>query len=199
MNVFFAAEWKWKDAHFIHENEVQRRLELIRWVYSETTKDDLKLWKSKPAFPFSDVRLLWILNHTLWFLPNVASCEAMYNLMNQRQNTFYQWYSIIIAAGKHSWDGVDALIPVEKAMGDPLKTKTITLSCGKLTTWVTVRPRSWVLMLRNLKTPETYFQTAFRVQSPRTIKNPDWKSPNKKEIMKEICYILDFAPNRALS
>lgn len=199
LNEFFKAEWKWDDAHFIHENEVQNRLDLIRWVYSETTKDDLKLWRNKPAFPFSDVRLLWILTHTLRFLPNVASCDAMYNLMQQRQNTFYQWYEIIVAAWTKAWIWVDALKPVEKAMKDPLKTKTITLSCGKLTTWVTVRPRSWVLMLRNLKTPETYFQTAFRVQSPRTIKNPDWKSPNKIEILKEICYILDFAPNRALT
>lgn len=119
--------------------------------------------------------------------------------MQQRQNTFYQWYEIIVAAWTKAWIWVEALFPVEQAMKDPLKTKTITLSCGKLTTWVTVRPRSGVLMLRNLKTPETYFQTAFRVQSPRTIKNPDWKSPNKREIMKEICYILDFAPNRALS
>ena len=199
LNAFFSAEWKWKEAHFIHENEVQKWLDLIRWVYSEATKDDLKLWRTKPAFPFSDVRLLWLLTHTLRFLPNVASCDAMYNLMMQRQNTFYQWYEIIVAAWTKAWIWVDALFPVEKAMKDPLKTKTITLSCGKLTTWVSVRPRSGVLMLRNLKTPETYFQTAFRVQSPRTIKNPDWKSPNKKEIMKEICYILDFAPNRALS
>lgn len=199
LNVFFAAEWKWKDAHFIHENEVQKWLDLIRWAYSEMTKDDLKLWRTKPAFPFSDVRLLWLLTHTLRFLPNVASCDAMYNLMQQRQNTFYQWYEIIVAAWIKAWIWVEALFPVEKAMQDPLKSKTITLSCGKLTTWVTVRPRSGVLMLRNLKTPETYFQTAFRVQSPRTIKNPDWKSPNKREIMKEICYILDFAPNRALS
>ena len=199
LNVFFAAEWKWKDAHFIHENEVQKRLDLIRWAYSETTKDDLKLWKSKPALPFSDVRLLWLLSHTLWFLPNIASCEAMYNLMMQRQNTFYQGYEIVVAAWTKAWNWVEALKPVEKAMWNPLKTRTITLSCWKLTTWVTVRPWSWVLMLRNLKTPETYFQTAFRVQSPRTIKNPDWKSPNKKEILKYVCYILDFAPNRALS
>lgn len=53
-------------------------------------------------------------------------------------------------------------------------------------------------MLRNLKSPETYFQTAFRVQTPWEIYNPDGKSPNQKEILKEFCYIFDFAPNRAL-
>jgi hypothetical protein len=53
-------------------------------------------------------------------------------------------------------------------------------------------------MLRNLNSPETYFQTAFRVQSPWIIKNPDGKSPNKEEIMKKECYVFDFAPDRAL-
>ena len=54
-------------------------------------------------------------------------------------------------------------------------------------------------MLRNLRTPETYFQTAFRAQTPWVIDNPDGKSPIKKEILKEICYVFDFAPDRALS
>lgn len=84
-------------------------------------------------------------------------------------------------------------------MGNPLKTKTITLSTGKLTTGVTVKPWSGVFMLRNLKSPETYFQTAFRVQSPWVIKNPDGKSPNETVNLKPYCYVFDFAPNRALS
>jgi hypothetical protein len=53
-------------------------------------------------------------------------------------------------------------------------------------------------MLRNLSTPETYFQAAFRVQTPWVIKNPDDRSPNREEILKEECYLFDFAPNRAL-
>src|SRR5690606_35051302 len=76
--------------------------------------------------------------------------------------------------------------------------KTITLSCGKLTTGVTVRPWTGILMLRNLKSPETYFQAAFRVQSPWTMKNPDGDDPNREEIIKEECYVFDFAPHRAL-
>jgi hypothetical protein len=83
-------------------------------------------------------------------------------------------------------------------MYDPLKTKTITLSCGKLTTGVTVRPWTGILMLRNSSSPETYFQAAFRVQSPWTIRNPDSTSPNKEQIIKEECYIFDYAPDRAL-
>ena len=83
-------------------------------------------------------------------------------------------------------------------MADPLESKTITLSCGKLTTGVTVRPWTGIFMLRNLKSPETYFQAAFRVQSPWTIENPDGEHPNQVEILKKECYIFDFAPTRAL-
>ena len=199
LNLFFQAKWEEGEAEFVYEDYVQKRLDLIRGNFLETTIDDLKLWAKKPAFPFSDARLLNILTHTFRFLPSVASCYAMKNLMTQRQNTFYQWYSIVVAAWLKAWLGVKALEPVLKAIDDPLKTKTITLSTWKLTTWVSVSPRSGVLMLRNLKSPETYFQTAFRVQTPWVIDNPDRKSPNQKEILKEICYVFDFAPNRALS
>ena len=81
---------------------------------------------------------------------------------------------------------------------NPLKSKTITLSCGKLTTGVTVKPWSGIFMLRNSSSPETYFQAAFRVQSPWVVNNPDGNSPNKQEILKQECYVFDFAPNRAL-
>lgn len=54
-------------------------------------------------------------------------------------------------------------------------------------------------MLRNTTSAETYFQAAFRCQSPWTIKNPDDKLPNKEEIIKKECYVFDFAPNRALN
>ncbi|MCP9456035.1 MAG: hypothetical protein NNA18_08025 [Nitrospira sp.] len=83
-------------------------------------------------------------------------------------------------------------------MGDPLTSKTITLTCGKLTTGVTVRPWRGIFMLRNSSSPETYFQAAFRVQNPWTIKNPDGTSPNEEQILKEECYVFDFAPDRAL-
>ena len=84
--------------------------------------------------------------------------------------------------------------PVLKSMRDPLETKTITLSCGKLVTGVTVKPWTGIFMLRNMSSPETYFQAAFRVQSPWVIT----KDNGKKEIMKEECYVFDFALNRAL-
>ena len=152
----------------------------------------------KPPFPFSDVRLLSVLSHTFWFLPSVASCYAMRNLMGKRQNSFYHSYEIIVAAGKKAGIGAAALPPVLKKMDDPLKTKTITLSCGKLTTGITVRPWTGIFMLRNSSSPETYFQAAFRVQSPWAVKNPDGLHPNIQQIIKEECYIFDFAPDRAL-
>ena len=149
--------------------------------------------------PFSHAPLLKVLNHTFWFLPTVSSCHALANLLHERQNTFYHDYTIVIAAGTSAGIGVHALPPVLDAMTDnPLESKTITLSCGKLTTGVSVKPWTGIFILRNSSSPETYFQAAFRVQTPWSIKNPDSKSPNKEDILKEECYVFDFAPDRAL-
>ena len=194
LNVFFSAKGKGADAHFVYENEVQKWLDLIRGAYLETSVDDLKLGARKPALPYADVRLLNVLQHTLWFLPNVASCYAMKNLLMQKQNTFYHDYTINVCAGAEAGIGAAALEPVLKSMRDPLESKTITLSCGKLTTGVTVKPWTGIFMLRNLSSPETYFQAAFRVQSPWEIMTDD----GKKEIIKKECYVFDFALDRAL-
>lgn len=194
LNVFFSAEGKGKEAHFVYANEVQKWLDLIRGAYMETTVDDLKLGAKKPAMPYADVRFLNVLQHTLWFLPNVASCYAMKNLLMQRQNTFYHDYTINVCAGAEAGIGAAALKPVRKSMRDPLNSKTITLSCGKLTTGVTVKPWTGIFMLRNLSSPETYFQAAFRVQSPWEITIDG----GKKEILKKECYVFDFALERAL-
>lgn len=199
LNLFFAAKGVGESARFVYEEYVQKWLDLIRGAYMPTNTESLKLSAKKPALPFSDVRLLNILTHTFWFLPTVAACHAMKNLMLQKQNRFYHDYKIVVAAGSTAGIGVKALDPVLAAMDDPLKTKTITLSCGKLTTGVSVKPWSGIFMLRNLTSPETYFQAAFRVQTPWVVKNPDGKSPNKEEIIKKECYVFDFAPNRALS
>jgi hypothetical protein len=197
LNVFFSAESIGDKAKFKYEDEVQKWLDLIRGSFLPTSVDNLKLG-AKPPLPFSDARLLNVLSHTFWFLPSVASCYAMRNLLAKRQNRFYYDYKIIVAAGSAAGIGVSALPPVLDAMEDPLSSKTITLSCGKLTTGVTVKPWTGILMLRNSSTPETYFQAAFRVQSPWTVRNPDGDSPNKEQIIKEECYVFDFAPDRAL-
>lgn len=198
LNVFFSAEGIGHKAKFKYADEVQKWLDLIRGAFLPTSADNLKLGAKKPPMPFSDVRLLNVLSHTLWFLPSVASCHAMRNLMAKRQNRFYHDYKVIVAAGSTAGIGVAALPPVQEAMDDPLSSKTITVSCGKLTTGVTVRPWTGILMLRNSSSPETYFQAAFRVQSPWTVRNPDGSSPNAEQIIKEECYVLDFAPDRAL-
>src|SRR5437870_2025516 len=197
LNVFFSAEGIGDKAKYEYEDEVQKWLDLIRGSFLPTTVDNLKLG-AKPPLPFSDARLLNVLSHTFWFLPSVASCHAMRNLLAKRQNRFYDDYKIIVAAGSAAGIGAAALPPVLDAMEEPLTTKTITLSCGKLTTGVTVRPWTGILMLRNSSSPETYFQAAFRVQSPWTVRNPDGASPNSEQIIKEECYVFDFAPDRAL-
>jgi len=199
LNIFFSAEGECINARFKYEDEVQKWLDLIRGSFSETTIDNLKMGAKKPPLPFSHAPLLNVLNHTFWFLPTVSACYAMANLLKQRQNKFYHDYTIVVAAGNKAGIGVQALPPVLDAMTDnPLESKTITLSCGKLTTGISVKPWTGIFMLRNSSSPETYFQAAFRVQTPWVIKNPDSKSPNKEEILKEECYVFDFAPNRAL-
>ncbi len=194
LNVFFSAKDKGKDAKFVYENEVQKWLDLIRGSYLPTTTDDLKLGRGKPAMPYADVRLLNVLSHTLWFLPNVASCQAMKNLLDKKQNVFFHDYIVNVCAGAEAGIGLDALSPVLKSMEEPLESRTITLSCGKLTTGVTIRPWTGIFMLRNLSSPETYFQAAFRVQSPWEIDT----GTSVKEIMKQECYVFDFALDRAL-
>lgn len=194
LNVFFSAKGKGRDCRFVYEDYVQKWLDLIRGSYLETTVDELKLGAKKPALPFADSRLLNVLQHTLWFLPNVASCYAMANLLADRKNTFYHDYQINVCAGTEAGIGAAALEPVQRSMGDPLETKTITLSCGKLTTGVTVKPWTGIFMLRNLSSPETYFQAAFRVQSPWEVTT----DKGQEEIIKKECYVFDFALNRAL-
>jgi hypothetical protein len=199
LNVFFSAEGVGDGARFKYEEYVQKWLDLIRGAFQETSVDNLKLGAKKPPLPFADMHLLENLTHTFWFLPSVSACQAMNNLIKKRNNTFYHDYTIIAAAGPQYGIGVNALPPIREAMRDnPLKSKTITLSCGKLTTGVSIKPWTGIFMLRNLTSPETYFQAAFRVQTPWTVRNPDDKSPNKEIILKNECYIFDFAPDRAL-
>lgn len=190
LNEFFRAE----DDRFLHEEYVQKWLDLIRGAYTENILTELKLGKEKPPMPFSDSRLLSYLQHTYWFLPSVAACRAMSALLRKRSNRFFDDYKVIVAAGNEAGMGAQAVEPVYNAMEDPQRTKTITLSCGKLSTGVTVKPWTGILMLRNTTSPETYFQAAFRVQSPWTAKDEH----GEEIILKPFCYVFDFAPNRAL-
>ena len=197
LNAFFEASGKGAKAQFKHKRDVQKWLDIIRGGYAPKSVEHLKTG-TRPPFPYSDVRLLPYLQHSFWFLPNVAACHAMANLLAEKHNTFWHEYAVVVAAGASAGIGVEALPPVRKAIGSGFETKTITLSCGKLTTGITVPQWSSILMLRNLRSPETYFQAAFRVQSPWSIKNPNGDNPNEEEILKPICFVFDFAPTRAL-
>lgn len=194
LNEFFKANGRGDDAVFEHAEYVQKWLDLIRGDYKENRVTDLRMGVEKPPMPYSDQRLISLLTHTLWFLPNVSSCYAMRNLLQAPNNRFWHNYQVVVCAGTEAGIGVKALEPVLKAMKNPLETNTITLSCGKLTTGVTVKPWSGILMLRNLKSPETYFQAAFRVQSPWQIKDEN----GKNQIVKHMCYVFDFALERSL-
>lgn len=197
LNAFFEATGTGKAAKFTHKSDVQKWLDIIRGSYAPRAVESLKTG-TRPPFPYSDVRLLPYLQHSFWFLPNVAACHAMANLLAEKQNVFWKDYGVIVAAGTSAGIGLEALPPVRKAIDSGFDTKTITLSCGKLTTGVTIPQWASILMLRNLTSPETYFQAAFRVQSPWSIKNPNGDNPNEEDILKPVCFVFDFAPTRAL-
>ena len=193
LNMFFEAKGEKDKAEFVLKEYVQKWLDIIRGAYRPTTLDNLKQGAEKPPVPFSHVPLLNVLNHTLWYLPRVNSCYAMRNLLAEPQNAFYHDYTVNVCAGTEAGIGAAALDKVQATMENPLDSKTITLTCGKLTTGVTVKPWTGIFMLTGIGTPEAYFQSAFRVQSPWTIgEGPE------EEIVKQECYVFDFALDRAL-
>ena len=203
LNEFFKAESVEIDGirsyRFIHEEDVQKWLNLIRghhlpYDLSVGNKND-----HRPPVPFQDLRLLGALRHTLWYLPSVAACHAMGELLRHPSNSFFADYSVVVAAGNEAGIGAKALIPVREAIGvDGTRSRSITLSCSKLNTGVTVPEWTGILMLSNISTPETYFQTAFRVQSPWFMKGVDSERGEVEYVIKPTCYVFDFAPNRAL-
>lgn len=195
LNIFFEAEGEGKDAQFKLKDYVQNWLDLIRGAYKPAAVSDLKQGAEKPPFPYSDSRLRPVLNHTLWYLPRVNSCWAMYNLMMEPQNRgFWGDYSPWVCAGTQAGVGLAALKNAQGRMEDPLSSHSITLSCGKLTTGITMRPWTGIMMLTNIKSPESYFQAAFRVQSPWTVTN----EAGDTDIIKQECYLFDFALDRSL-
>lgn len=182
---------------FEFENEVQKWLDIIRGnasPYSNSTQytrlDNLQL-------PFHSTGLYSRLNHTFWLFNSVASCKAMERLLKQPQNQFWHQYDVILAAGSESGIGSKVVDMVKRRIGNGLNNKTITLSCGKLTTGVSISPWMGILFLSNIQSAESYFQAAFRVQTPWVIKNPE--DETKKKILKNECFIFDFSPNRALN
>lgn len=198
LNQFFCATETENGAVFEHESDVQQWLNFIAGQHVPTFIDTRRKGNRNPDLPYHSTRLLPYTQHSFWFLPSVASCRAMKALMEKRHNNIWKQYKIVVAAGESAGTGMRALVPVRQAIGNGFDTKTITLSCGKLTTGVTVKQWSSILMLRNLSSPETYFQAAFRVQSSWSVMNPNGDDPNYEDIIKPVCFVIDFAPNRAL-
>lgn len=198
LNTFFAATDNGNSAAFTHKDQVQAWLDWLRGQDVDAVVQALDASTAKP-FPYADSNVLPYMNHSAWFLPTVASVFAMRNLLAEPQNVaFWGQFTVLPVAGTNAGIGVAALPPVRKAIGNGYDTKTITLTCGKLLTGVTLPQWSAILMLNNLEAPESYFQAAFRVQSPWSVWNPDGTDPNKERVVKPACLVLDFAPTRAL-
>ena len=163
---------------FVHEEEVKTFLQLL------CTKNDSN------NFPFSTNEYRRMFRHTLWVVTHVDEAAALTQLL--REHPIFKRFDIVNVAGKGDIDeqNENALDAVNNAIGDlPEKTSTITISCGRLTTGVTVRPWSAVLYLKGGDSAATYMQTIFRVQSP-------YKTSDGR--MKTECYVFDFAPDRTL-
>jgi hypothetical protein len=198
LNTFFEADGRGTEASFTKPGDVQKWLDIIRGAHLPTSVDALRTG-TRPPFPYSDAAVLPYLNHSFWFLPSVASVYAMKNLLEAGHNAkFWGDWDVLAVAGAEAGSSQDALPKVRAAIRDGFRTKTITLSCGKLATGVTVPQWSSILMLRNLTRPESYFQAAFRTQSPWSIRNPEGDDPNREAIVKPVCFVFDFAPTRAL-
>lgn len=164
---------------FIHEKDVKAFLNLI----SKEDKDS--------CYPFANEEYRNIFSHTLWMLPGVKEARAMSVLL--QSHPVFQHFKVVNVAGDGDEDeeSKDALAAVEEAIGkDPDSTRTITLSCGRLTTGVSVKAWTGVFMLSGSynTAASSYMQTIFRVQTPATINGR----------VKEQCYVFDFAPDRTL-
>jgi superfamily II DNA or RNA helicase len=179
LNEFFAT----KDQKFVHENDV---------------REFLRNLSTNEKYPFSTPELRDQLRHTFWYVGSrIESVKALEQLL--KHDAVFKDYKIIVAAGDgKSFDEEEAdfsgneksFNKVKKAIAEnPL---TITLSCGQLTTGVTVKEWSAVLMLTDIKTPSQYMQAAFRAQNPyRFTENGAIKA-------KKSAYLFDFAPTRVL-
>lgn len=163
---------------FVHESEVSEFLDLL-------CKKD-----AENNFPFSTNEYRQMFRHTLWVVSHVNEAAALEQLL--KEHKIFRHFDVVNVAGRSETDeqNENALDKVLKAIGDnPEKTSTITISCGRLTTGVTVAPWTAVFYLKGGDRAATYMQTIFRVQSP-------YKTPDGK--IKKECYVFDFAPDRTL-
>lgn len=168
-------------------------LDLLRGKLSDQMKLLVVAGKKAP-FPYADARFADAITHSVWYMADVAACYAMRDSL--QKHAYFGTFEVVVAAGDRAGQGADAKPPVDQAIAKARAqgTRSITLSCGKLMTGVTMPEWGAILMLRSLKSPESYFQAAFRVQSPWRKRNPD----GSVQVLKETCYVFEFDPNRAL-
>ena len=165
---------------FVHERDVTALLNLM-------TRED-----EESCYPFANETYRGIFRHTLWMLPGVKAARALSALL--QRHPVFRYFTIVNVAGDgdEEKDSRDALQAVNNAIGpDPDVTRTITLSCGRLTTGVSVPAWTAVFMLSGSYNTAAsgYMQTIFRVQTP---------FPSDSPKIKEQCYVFDFAPDRTL-
>lgn len=167
------------DDTFIHDADVDHFLNLL-------CKDD-----SDSLYPYSNDTFRRIFRHTLWVVPGVKSARALSAKL--KAHSVFGMFQIVNVAGNGDEDeeNAEALQMVNRAIGDnPDQTYTITLSCGRLTTGVSIKPWTSVFMMAGSFSTSAaqYMQTIFRVQTPFICNGR----------MKAQCYAFDFAPDRTL-
>lgn len=193
LSGFFEASKVGSEYHFKDPQRVGEFLDMLRGRLSQSAVQKL-LTESRPPFPYSDERFAEAVEHTVWFMPSVASVHAMKAALEA--HPYFREFLVHAAAGSGAKIGAEAKRPVDAMLARAAKLgkQTITLSVAKLMTGVTVPQWGAILILRSLRSPEAYFQASFRVQSP-------WVAEvdGRRSIRKSTCFVFDFDPNRALS
>lgn len=185
-----AGEYEFEDPARVSEF-----LNMLRGKLSDQMKLEVIAGQKAP-FPYESPNFSQGIRHAVWYMPDVGSCFAMRDLL--AEHAAFKDYVVVVAAGNNAGQGAAAKPPVVAAIAEATKESksgSITLSCGKLLTGVTVPEWGAILMLRSLKSPESYFQAAFRVQSPWSERIPN----GEPKVLKPTCYVFEFDPNRALS
>lgn len=168
-----------EEGAFLHEKDVLSFLNLI-------CKED-----PESNYPYATIEYRDNFRHSLWMVPGVKEAKALSKML--KTHSVFGQFEIVNVAGDGDEEEAkeESLKKVEKAITDkPNETYTITLSCGRLTTGVSVKAWTAVFMLSGSHNTSAsgYMQTIFRVQTPATI--------NGK--IKEECFVFDFAPDRTL-
>lgn len=176
LNEFFATN---ESGKFVHDTDVDKFLDAL-------TKQE--------KFPFSTEELRNELKHTFWLLNRVASVKALAKKLEL--HPIFREYKVIIAAGNGKLDDESESSKSFDRVTEAIKEyeKTITLSVGQLTTGVTIKEWSAVLMLSNMSSPSLYMQAAFRAQNPCLFKGSNGGFYRKKN-----AYVFDFDPARTLN